>query len=236
MAKVDFFGSAQTFAKPKKPKATKDRVAVDGLDEYAALDAVEKVVKSLKEGVKIALEEQAKQFFLEEAEKTGKRPESFRGVDEKSEASVELRKRSTTSALDDASVDLLAEFNIPVETVADQVETFIINPEYANDTKLLEKVSKALAKVPGLPVDFIQKQTATTKRVVTDDTLTALFKQPRVVMERLLSLVTTFAVKPTTTESPQDAIKRVLKLIEDEVPNPSARENLKRALVESASA
>ncbi len=45
---------------------------------------------------------------------------------------------------------LLTDNDIPVETQTQTVETFVINPNYIGDSKLLEKVSKPVKKVPGV--------------------------------------------------------------------------------------
>lgn len=208
---VDFFATAKPVPpKAALPKAGKTRIEIEGLDEYAALDVVEKTVKALKEGAREALQQQSNAVFLDYAERAKKRPDSFRGFDKNAEASVELRRKAVNQPLSDEAVAILTEENLPVEEIADKDETFIVNPDrLAWLTENASKVSAALAKI-GAPIDLFQKQEATVKRVVSEATLDELFKRDRETMEKVLPLVTNFAIKPTTNEDPQKALARVL--------------------------
>jgi hypothetical protein len=68
--------------------------------------------------------------------------------------------------LTEVEIEVLTEANIPFEILEDQTETFIINPEYLSDEKLMAKVAKLLAGQ--VPMDFIQKQVSGKKAVITD--------------------------------------------------------------------
>ena len=72
-------------------------------------------------------------------------------------------------------------------------ELFAINPAYAEDTKLMERVEKALEKVVGLPSDFIVLQAGVKKLVVTDEMADAAYKSRNKVA---VDICTTMALKP----------------------------------------
>lgn len=216
---TNVFANAKTHTKAAKAaaKPDKQKVEIEGLSAYAALDAVEKAVKALKETDRAPINEQMLDHFVAEGLRIGRRPENFRGIEDatfhnpesdtdesgfESSASMELRARSTASALDEAAQGLLLANGIPVEEVEDRPETFIVNPAYANDAKVLEDVSKALSKIKGLPADFIMKQESTKKVVVAEGSLDAVFadrtRDPGLVRE-LLKVVGVLAVKPKLT-------------------------------------
>lgn len=200
-AAVNLFGSAKEVVKTTTVvgKSTKAKVHVKGLDEYAALDVVEKTVKALKDSTRASLESQGRALFVEEGSRTRKRPDSFRGYDGDSEASIELRRKASNQPLSEEALTALSAESIPTTEVVDQIETFIINPERLEWLMTNSaKVSAALTKVPGFPEDLFMRQSSTVKHVASDDTLAAVFTKDRETVERLLPYVTNFAVKVTT--------------------------------------
>ena len=92
------------------------------------------------------------------------------------------------------------------------METFIINPAYITDEKLMNRVGMTLAKIPGMPADFIQKQEARTTTVVSEETLSAVFAKPTDKVAELLRIVGVIACKPTLNGTD---LSEVMELIRD---------------------
>lgn len=177
---------------PKGKADKKVQVTLPGLLQYAEIDAL---IKSL-EGIKTSLGQTVKaegfDHFFAEAQKTGTRPENFRGVEGIASASIEMRKRSTASALSVEEQELFAKNKLPTQKVVSVQKLFGINPEFATDSKLLEKVSVALAGI--VPDNFIVVQEEQSKVVVNEETMDAAFAQkaPREIIEA----ITVMSIKP----------------------------------------
>jgi hypothetical protein len=189
MAMTNMFQQAKATA-PAPAKSNKkdkrDQVDLAGLEDVAAVDALIKSLTALKDALKAPVLDQMREIFIEE-------PKNFLAVEGNATASAELRKRSTASPLKPDEVAMLAEEEIPVEEVEDQAEHFFVNPTYAGDSALLEKVSKALAKIGGMPEDFIQFQPKITKTVVGEKTFE---KAMEVDPEKFIDIVGVLALKP----------------------------------------
>jgi hypothetical protein len=180
-------------ATPKgKTKSKKKEVTIDGLEQLAEIDAMIKNLSALREDLDRTVKDKAREIFIDLGQTT--RPENFRGVDGDAEASIEFRKRSTRSVLTPAEVEAFEKLNIPVETIQDVSETYIINPAYAGDSALLEKIDNALKKVKNLPEDFILKQGGTSRKVVGDDTVTEVFSKG--LIRQFFDTIGVLAVKP----------------------------------------
>jgi len=186
------FKNAKTIEAPAAPsKAKKLEIHLTGLKQVAEIDALIKALSSVQISFKADVEAQAFTEFMTLAA-DGTRPESFRGFEDDASASVELRKRSTMSALSEDEVALLAKHGLKAEKMIATPKLFGINPKHAENTELLEKVEAALANI--VPEDFIVVQEERSKFVVADSVIEAAFKSkaPREVIK----MVTTFAVKP----------------------------------------
>lgn len=188
---MSMFANAKPVAEKKATKkSTKTEVSMPGLQTMAEIDALMKALAGMKEAVEAGVKSDAFDHFYTTAD--GKRPESFRGVDGIASASIELRKRSTMSALSETEQALLTEHNVPFEKLVATQKLFGINPVYAENTELLGKVETALTGI--VPADFIVVQEERSKSVVTDATLEKAFAQktPREVIQA----ITVLAVKP----------------------------------------
>ena len=158
----------------------------------ALIDSATAMAKSIETDVK------AKGFDIFMESKGGTRPSSFEGLDGIATCSVEMRKRGTNSALSDDEVGMLRKAGIePFNQVITQ-ELFAINPKYAEDTALLGKVEKSLAKI--VPEDFIVKQEGASKFVVSDEMLDAAYRKAS-TDNAVLSIMTTMALKPKLSEA-----------------------------------
>lgn len=182
-------------AKPK-PRKEKAEISISGLEDYSAVCAVLKSLEALKKTMEVGVKAQCLDNFIDTGMEIKRRPENFKGVEGAAEASCELRLRSSASVLAQEEIDLLAEHNIPVRVDDVVVETFIINPAYAQNPDMLKKVSKALAAVKDLPEDFIQHQSQT-KTCADETSIDAVYRlADRDTVATLLPLVTTLATKP----------------------------------------
>lgn len=199
--KTNMFAKAKVIEAPVKPgkKDDKSEVRISGLEDYAI---VTNLVKSLT-AVQNTVGEEVKQEMRKIFANNRKRPENFRGVDGKASASCELRKRSSTSPLNDAEVELLERNDIPYDTLPVVEERFVINPAYADDQDLLERISAALSKVKGLPEDFILLQKGSAKKVVSDKTIEKVFECG--LADRFIDTVCTLAIKPKLDETDVDS-------------------------------
>lgn len=191
---MSIFSNAKSVASaPKgKSKPKKKEVSIDGLEQLAEVDALIKNLEALREDLDRNVKDKAREIFIDLG-KTA-RPENFRGVDGDAEASIEFRKRSSRSVLTPAEVEAFEKLNIPVETIQDVSETYIINPAYAGDSALLQKIDVALKKVKDLPEDFILKQEGVSRKVVGENTVTAVFSKG--LIRQFFDSIGVLAVKP----------------------------------------
>jgi hypothetical protein len=199
---MSMFDSAKTLKTGKAPKATsvKEQITIAGIEVVAALDVVIKSLVALKKTKDADVKDAMIGYFAEKGVATGARPVNFRGVEGAASASCELRIRSSASALTPDEIELLAAKNIPMETVVDTVETFVINPEYLNDAEIMGKIEAALKKVKGIPEDLFLKQEGRSKTIVGEGAFDALFSNKDMNEEEaidLLPLISVPAIKPT---------------------------------------
>src|SRR6266566_3691234 len=124
-------------------KDTKKRVEIKTLERYATVDSLVKSLTTVQKTMKPVLDAQTLEELMTEGTRLGRTPENFRGFEGKAEASMELRKRSSASALSETDVELLAGHNVSTQVVEDMPDTYIINPTYRDDKVLLSRVSAA---------------------------------------------------------------------------------------------
>jgi hypothetical protein len=187
-----------TTSKSKKVEAA--TVHIDGLETLASLDAVIKALSALKDTVESEVKSRGEIEFIQRGMEKKSRPDNFKAFDGIASASVQLKKRSSASALSDAEVALLSEVGISVETNQEIVSTFVINPAYKDDQKLLSNVEKKLKGVKGIPEDFILMQEGKSKTVVPDGALDEVFKLDEDKVRALLPVVSTLAIRPSLAD------------------------------------
>jgi hypothetical protein len=211
---ANLFAKAKTIDAPKASKKdTKVEVQMPGLKSYAEVDALIKSLTSLKESLGSELKSAGLSEFIKMSEADGKRPDSFRGIDDDASGSIELRRRSTTSAISEDEAKLLRSHNLEPKKEIITNKLFGINPAYAENDALLEKVSKALDGI--VPEDFIVVQEERSKLVATDEILDKAFNLhlPREVIETL----TVMAIKPKlAVTNVTEIMDRVKALIGEE--------------------
>ena len=183
---------AVTTTKPAAGKKTKQEIAIAGVQNLAEIKAMMASLEAMAATLEGEIKEAGFSEFLDMETKI--RPESFKGIDGQASASVEMRKRGTNSALNADEVATLEAFGLTPFKQVITTEMFGINPAYAGDEKLMEKVSKAIEKI--VPEDFIVLQEEKSKMVVNDELLDAAFKLAGDKRETALRIVTTMALKP----------------------------------------
>lgn len=191
---MGLLAKAKPIAAPKAAKATKAEINLPGLRTVAEIDALLKSLGALKVTVEAEVKAAAMDNFMEIAAEQGKRPESFRGVEDTASASVELRKRATTSPLTAEQLAMMQAAGLPTGKNVKTKKLFGINPNYVEDIKMMERVETVLEGL-GLPDDFFVLQEEVSTDVVTDETLEKAFKMPtldRTIIESL----TVLALKP----------------------------------------
>lgn len=210
---MNVFAKAQPAAAPaaKKPgKVEKPTIKITGLEELAAIDAVMKSLKALRETVEVDVKRAQREHFITEGMKIGRRPENFKASEGIATASCELRARGSNSPLSDDEQAALKPYGIPTETVESVKETYIINPAYFNDGDLLQRIGAAIGKVKGVPEDFIQKQEAVSKVIVSEGALDKLFAiKEKAVITALFNTVGGLAIKPTVGDKVREALQIV---------------------------
>lgn len=225
---MSLFSNAKTIdAKPAAKKGSKkEEIQLAGIETIAQIDALTKILAAARATIEAETKSAAMDLFVDMAD--GKRPENFRGVEGDASASVELRKRSTASALNEGEIQHLTSLGLKVEKAVAVQELFAINPAYAGDAKLLEKVSKALEKI--VPVDFIVKQEEKSKTVVTDETIDGAFAaNDRTAIE----IVSVLALKPklevTNVDKLFATVQKLVTGTDVEVEQPKAARRAKVA-------
>lgn len=229
-----FAKAAVVTDKPKAKKAKeKTQIEVKDIELFAALkaakDAVEAQLSVVEAGIKNVIFARG----VDEGIRTGKKMDSFEGIEKGSSASLQLRCRSSASGLSEEEVEILAEHNIPLDENVQVEECFRINPAYSDLTdpanaELLDKVSQALETL-GLPADFIQKQEKVFKTIATEDSIAAVCKiqhkagknkgkADEATIAALLPLVTVAAIRPKLAEgvNPFEIVDAALNPKEEE--------------------
>jgi hypothetical protein len=173
-------------------KKTKLEVAIDGIQNLAEIKAMMASLTAVAATLEGEIKEAGFNEFLDM--ETQSRPESFKGIDGLATCSVEMRKRGTNSALNADEVAVLEGFGLKPFKQIVTTEMYGINPAFAADEKLMNKVSKALEKI--VPEGFIIKQEEVSKLVVDDNLLDAAFKMEGDNRPEALRIVTTMALKP----------------------------------------
>ena len=161
----------------KKTNGKEKRKVVLGrdLDILASIKTVIDQLESVQTDYEETIKASMLNEFIAETLAHFKRPDNFRGIGTISEASCEMRVRSSRSPLKPEEVAILKDFNISYEekvikeAVPDQ---FFFNPKLILDNKIASKISAALTSIPelkGQEIIFHQEaQPAVISPVVTD--------------------------------------------------------------------
>lgn len=212
--------------KVSKTKAEKRAVhAVEGLSELAAIDALIASLQAARLGFEGQVKDQGQEIYVSEALKTGLKPETFNLVDDMSTGQYQVRKRSTASPLTDDEIALCEAMGLPTVKNTKVEKRFVFNPEAIKDQAVMEKVSKALTRIPELKdMNIVQLQEAVETVVVADGAIEkACTLKVKSQMVAALALVSVPAIRTAfDSEEAKDALdvlsKAGLKLVPDAEP------------------
>lgn len=206
-----FDSSKKVPSAPKAREKTREEIQTKGLEEYAVIDAAIVALTALRDAKGAALKEAMKAHFVQSGMGLKAQPANYCGVDGAATASMELRRRSSSSALSGSEIEVMDANDIPYENVVVTVDTFVINPTYATNPKILRRVEKALKDTKGVPEDLFLKQDGISRKVVAANALEEIFKLKKSTdVELLLDICATMAIKPSIdVENVKDAIGNI---------------------------
>ena len=209
---MDIFANAKPTRKATTSAKANDKAVINipGVEPYGKIDAMMKALKTLGDLYKQQVNDAAKEQLVAEGMAYGKRPQNFKGTDGDVTASIEYRKRSSASGLNDEEIKVCAEHNIPTEEVCDVTEGYMFNPDVMTP-EVMAKIAKALENVKGLPENLIVKQVANKKTIVTEEAIDKVFAtRDEDTIRALLSIVGVQAIKCSVPDF--DMIKFMPKL------------------------
>ena len=194
---------------PKGRKKQRGVVEVEGIERLNHIDTAINILTTARNSIEQGVLEKIHALFMRTIKADGGgKPESFNGVEGLAEANFQLRKRSASSALNDEERKILAKAKIPIRKEIITPKLFAINPEYATDKKLIEKVEKALSKI--VPADFIVMQEEKTKFIVDEACLEEALKTKN---SEVVKLVTTLAIKWVDSDDRPVNISKTVKSV-----------------------
>jgi hypothetical protein len=204
---MNMFQQARTSAPAKTAKGKVEEVYVKtpGLEILAQIDALEKQLDALK---KTALRPEVQDAMIDKfLENKG---ENYKGQEGNATASLELRRRASNSGLSDTEIEVCLKHNIPLGDIDGD---FKLNVEGLTEKKLQE-VSDALSKVKGLPEKFITFDASKKRTIVTDESLTTMWKiNDEDTVKQIMPILGVFAIKPKTSDNMETIVKAVSTLV-----------------------
>lgn len=186
-----------------------ERVATPGLLDYTMVCTLIDNLTAVKAAMAEPIKEQIVSYFKQQGARLMAPPDSYKGYEGAAEASLQLRRRASSSPLTEEQA---AELRAACIEVGEEVVTpkqYVFNPAYMNDRALLEKISKALDGVKGVPDDLILLQEERKKYVVTEDTIATLFRKKAAVIDKFIETVMVPAIR--TKLSKDVDIKKTLE-------------------------
>lgn len=199
----------------KTSKKEKRVVSVDGLEELALIDAALTTLESYRKTLETNVKELVAEEFVRASMDLNGRPENFVGEEGVATASCELRKRSSRSPLSAEEVEMLESFAIPYDTNVSVEGTYRINPKYATNKALLNKLSAALVK-SGAPDDLFEYQEQVETKIVSDATMEQVFRKDEETVRTLFSVVGVLALKPKFEGAFENVVKAVTKVLKNQ--------------------
>jgi hypothetical protein len=194
VTKSSLLGSLGVAAEPTRAKSTGPKravVAFPGLENYVARNEVK---GELEDGLKIdPIKDQILDYFIEQGKLIGRLPQNPTGEEGRAQASMQLRRKDTRSALSPETVARFIDLGITVEHDVVRPETVRVNPTYFQSDKGQEMLEKLLlmARKAGFPDNFFELQTEQARDVVAAETLDDIFavakKSVETAKERLAS-------------------------------------------------
>jgi hypothetical protein len=181
-------GTVSTAPPPRDSKGnTVDTLTIPGLAVYGALDYVEKQIVALKKGdIGSTVRNPVYDYFIEKGIDLGKCPTNPKGVDgdNRVEASLQLRRKDSRSALTPEQVAELANHDIPVDHIVVAPHTLRLKPDvFATNKKLVGEMLECLANNGFDAYNLFETQLPTERDLVAKGSLDALFRAARLGKE-----------------------------------------------------
>jgi hypothetical protein len=212
-----------------KDKVKKKELPIEGMMRLASLEAIQSMVKAAIEVTKNGFSETVMDKFVTLCGSSGEKPESFNAIDGAAVVNVQIRKRGSNSALNEEEIAILKDKGFEPKKAVVTPELWGIDPKYASDNKLMEKVEKALLKA-GLPDDLFVHQPEVCKYVVSDELEMQAWKSPD---SEVLGIVQTLAYRSTLNveagKLPETLLSTLKDLLGVEDPVTKAVDQVKKA-------
>jgi len=233
MASPNIFDAAPVTATVKVAKSKADKREVyniPALDRLSATRAMIATLETLSEQFEGEVKEASMDILVGLALKTGKKPETFNLVADKSTGQFQLRKRSSASALTDDELALAKALGIPTVENTKVEERYVFNPDVLADQVVMAKISKALTRIPELAgMCIVQHQEAIKTTIIADGALEVacgLKSQDKIVTA--LGIAAVQAVKTSfDSENFKDALDVLAKVGIKLVPEAKAKKKAK---------
>lgn len=132
----------------KIDKKEKKEIEIEGMELLAALQVLIKSIEGETELLQKAVKEKAIENFISQMLKTGKKPDSYLGVEAIAQASCEIRKRGSNLAVSEDAAKKLAEHGIMLEKKVNIPARYVFNPNLTQEQ--LMAVGEVLATNPKL--------------------------------------------------------------------------------------
>jgi len=216
---MNIFKNAETIpTESKKKKESMPVVDINGIEIISAINSVIGYLNKIKADQENKTKDEILNCFVESVTASKARPKSFEGIDGDVSATCMFKMKPKNSAISGDDAKVLKKYRVGTTTVDKGVTTYLINPKYATNEKLLEKISKTLLDNPFLPQDLFLKQEPSTSIIIDQENVDAVWKKSKSALTALLPVIGTIAIKTTkgTDDPDQRAFERVSQLLAGE--------------------
>jgi hypothetical protein len=213
--------SSSNKATPSSSKPKTAEIPIEGLDEFAIIKSFSKRLEGLAKILEGNIKDFQEEYFITKGMEDGKRPSNFKGVDEHSSASCQLKKISSSTKIPDEALEILKDNDISYDEEVVTDEHFVFNSEVLEMPGIAEKISEALSAIPELKdQEVIRHIPSQTKLVLTDRTIEEAFEKisDKETIRRIIPMITQLAVVPklSPTKSFHDLKEVLLAVLEQD--------------------
>lgn len=178
----------------KKKGKQRDEVEIEGLKKVAALKLVADQIKNEADMRAEEVKAKAIEHYVDLMVETGRKPESFVGVEDNASASCEIRKRGSNLSISEETAQKLVASGVSVEKKIKVEQRLVINPNLGNDELVkIKKVLDSNAETKNMQIVMVQPEEFT--YVTTENTIDELAStRQRELIAELVEAVASFAV------------------------------------------
>jgi hypothetical protein len=208
------FNSAKKINSPapavKGKKTDRETIEFANMEQYSHLQMVSKACEGAIKAFEAVFKEHVFELFMKRIRLDGKKPDSIDAIEGLATVNLQCRKRGTNSPLSADEVEILTQHKLQPDYVIKTPKLFVINPEYAEDEELMNRVEALLKKNGLLKIIGVQEEVKIP--VVGDKLLDAALatKKPEVIKQ-----VITMAFKPSLSEVKPEEIAKTMSEILD---------------------